>query len=135
MKELLSTSFTKIEYLEENDILVSRFLGNIGNEDYSSIWASMMEFSNRFKTNNIIIDQSNIGDVSFMARGKVIIKHLPAIKKEVGEDFTVAVVTSPNVANKSGMKYMAKAFKRLLSSFDINFFDQEKEAIEWIAVK
>ncbi len=135
MKELFSTSFGKIDHIEEGNILICRFLGSINYDDYSAIWGKLIELTKEFKGKRFIMDQSKVGDVSFMARGKVIIKHLPAIKREVGDNFTVALLTSSNVVSKSGMVYMVKAFKKLISSFDTESFNEETEAIKWIITK
>ncbi len=52
----------------------------------------------------------------------------------MGEDLRVAIVTSKSAIHKSGIRYLVKTFQKL-GSFTIEFFDDNKEAINWLSQK
>ncbi len=134
MKELFSSAHGKVAHLEDDGIIVMRFIGDMPDEAYFEIWENSIKHSLETNSNNFLIDQSQIGNVSFLARSKVVIKYLPTIKKEIGESLKAAVFTSSKVVHKSGMKYLAKTFQKL-ASFNIEFFNNEQDAINWIREK
>ena len=132
MKELFSSENAQILLTEDEKVLVYRFIGDITDETYFEIWRKVFELTFEAGVKKHLADQSQIGKVSFRARGKVILKHLPEFKKEMGADFRTAIVTSKNMVNKSAVTYMVKAFKALVSSINTEFFQEEEEAIKWL---
>ena len=124
----------KVAHLEDDGIIVMRFIGDMPDEAYFEIWDNSIEGAVKAESKLFLIDQSQIGNVSFMARSKVVIKYLPTIKKEIGKYLKVAVLTSSSVVHKSGMKYLAKTFQKL-ASFNIEFFNDETEALKWLGEK
>lgn len=116
MKELFKTKNAEIQLIEDKGILVYRFIGDIADEDYFDIWKNVFSLTVEHQVFKFLADQSKIGKVGFSARAKVILKHLPAVKKEIGEDITTAILTSNNMVNKAGVSYMTKAFQKLTSS-------------------
>ena len=135
MKELFNSENAQILLLEDKGILVYRFIGDISDETYFEIWKNIFALTLENKVFKFLADQSQIGKVGFSARAKVILKHLPAFKKELGGDITTAILTSNNMANKAGVSYMAKAFQKLTSKIsDHKYFDEEEKAIDWLSV-
>lgn len=134
MEELFSSENGKVAHLSNDGIIIMRFIGDMSDEAYFEIWDNSIECAIKTESKLFLIDQSQIGNVSFMARSKVVIKYLPTIKKEIGRKLKVAVLTSGSVVHKSGMKYLAKTFQKL-ASFNIEFFNDEKGAIYWIGEK
>ncbi len=134
MKELFSSENAQILLIEDKKILVYRFIGDISDETYFEIWRNIFALTLKNKVFKFLADQSQIGKVGFSARAKVILKHLPALKKELEGDITTAILTSNNVVNKAGVSYMAKAFQKLTSSIsDHKYFEDEEEAINWLS--
>ncbi len=129
MKKLFSSENADILLTEDKKVLVYRFIGDIEDETYFEIWRKVFELTFEKGVKKHLVDQSQVGKISFRARGKVILKHLPAFKKEIGADFKTAIVTSKSIVNKSGVTYMVKAFKALFSSINTEFFEEERERL------
>lgn len=121
----------EIELITPGDILFITFKGNIEDDDYKEIWETGVEKAIELNTERFIFDQMNIGKVSFKARGWVILKMLPTIKKELGKGLKIGVLSSKDLVNKSGVKYMVGMFKKM-ASLDVTFFVDRDSAIEEI---
>ena len=132
MEELFCSENGKVEYLAEEGIIVMRFIGDMKDEAYFEVWENIIKSAVETGAKHFINDQREIGNVSFKARSMVVIKYIPTIKKEIGEDLKVAIVTSKSAIHKSGIKYLVKTFQKL-GSFNIEFFDNNREAINWLS--
>ena len=131
MKELFSSKNSEILLLEELNVLIIRFIGDMTDEAYFEIWEKGLEFAIQKGSKRFIMDQSPVGHVSFTARSKVIMRYLPRYKKGLGKELKVGVLSSSNMIHSAGIKYMVKTFKSL-TSFSIEFFSAEDDAIEWL---
>lgn len=134
MEELFSSKNGKVEYLSDEGIIVMRFIGDMTDEAYFEVWENIIIGAVDKGAKHFLNDQSEIGNVSFKARSMVVIKYIPTIKKKVGENLTVAIVTSKSAIHKSGIRYLVKTFQKL-GSFNIEFFDSKREAISWLSQK
>ena len=99
---------------------------------YKAMWNRSLFFSEKFQINRFIIDQRSIGKVSFSARGWVVIKVFPTLKKILPGSVHAAVLKSENLAHKSGMTFLAKAFEKL-SGYQVGFFSDEAEGVAWLS--
>ncbi len=131
MKELFSSKNSEILHLEEANILIIRFIDDISDDAYFEIWEKGLELAIEKDSRRIIMDQSPVGHVSFTARSKVIMRYLPRYKKGLGKELQVGVLSSSNMIHSAGIKYMVKTFKSL-TSFSIEFFSVEGDAIKWL---
>ena len=120
-----------IELISSANILHITFKGNIEDDDYKEIWETGVEKAIELNIERFIFDQMNIGKVSFKARGWVILKMLPIIKKELGKGLKIGILSSKDLVNKSGVKYMVGMFKKM-ASLDVTFYPDIESAIEEI---
>ena len=107
--------------LINDKILFVKFEGNITDDDYKEIWETGVEKAIELNIEHFIFDQSKIGQVSFKARGWVILKMLPRIKKELSKGLKIGVVSSKDLVNKSGVKYLVGMFEKM-ASLNVNFY-------------
>jgi len=129
--EKITLSNGVIELITPENILHITFKGNIEDDDYKEIWETGVEKAIELNIERFVFDQMNIGKVSFKARGWVILKMLPTIKKELGKGLKIGVLSSKDLVNKSGVKYMVGMFKKM-ASLDVTFFTDIETAIDEI---
>lgn len=119
-------SFDRTHY-----VLKLQFLGDMSDEVYKEFWTKAIDFGRDHQVNRIIIDQSQIGNVSFLARGWVVMSAFPRVKKEFPASLASAILSSGRVVQKTGMQYLLKAFKGL-SGYKVEVVPSEEEAIAWL---
>ena len=120
-----------IELITPGNILYITFKGNIEDDDYKGIWQTGVDKAVELNIERFIFDQTNIGRVSFKARGWVILKMLPTIKKELGKGLKIGVLSSKDLVNKSGVKYMVGMFEKM-AGLKVTFFSNFDAAVEEI---
>ena len=116
-----------IELIEPQKILYINFIGDMPEEDYKNIWSTSVDLSIEHKIENFLFDQSNIGKVGFTARGWVILKILPRIKKELGKDINIGIISSKSMINKSGVSYLTSMFEKM-ADLKITFYPDVETA-------
>lgn len=97
----------------ENTIVLMKFIGDMSDEEYKSFWTRSINFAVERQINRVIIDQGEIGNVSFKARGWVVINAFPRVKKEMPRNMAASILSSGRVVQKTGMQYLLKAFKAI----------------------
>lgn len=108
------------------------FLGDMSDEIYKEFWTKAIDFGIQKNCNRVIIDQSQIGNVSFNARGWVVVNAFPRIKKSMPKSLAGAVIASSRVVQKTGVQYLMKAFKGL-TGYQVEMFPNDEEAIAWLS--
>ena len=108
-----------------------RFVGDLSDELYKEMWSKSLETVVEHKISNYLIDQQEIGNVSFSARAWVLVKILPQVRKQVGEPIFAAILPSTNLMHSTGMDFLAKGFSKL-SRIYLQKFAQETSAIHWL---
>lgn len=134
MKELFSSKNSEILHFEGENILIIRFIGDMSDEAYYEVWEKGLEYAIEKESRRFIMDQSPVGHVSFSARSKVVMRYLPRYRKNLGKELKVGVLSSSNMIHSAGIKYMVKTF-RSLTSFSIELFSSESDAIGWLTRK
>jgi len=119
----------EIELIEPQKILYINFVGDIAEDDYKNIWSTGVDLGVEHKLDKFLFDQSNIGKVSFTARGWVILKMLPRIKKDLGKGINVGIISSKNMINKSGVSYLKSMFEKM-AGLKITFYPDIDSARE-----
>lgn len=100
----------ELQFDQENRILLMKFMGNFTDEVYKSFWTQAIDLCAVQKISRIVIDQREIGNVSFNARGWVAINGFPRVKKELPKDLAAVILSSGRMVQKTGMQYLMKAF-------------------------
>ncbi len=126
-----SENYCEIEYDKNGHILYMKFVGDMNDSEYKDIWRTSVQNAFEFGIEKIIIDQSEIGDVPFLARAWVVTSLYKRIKRELSPDLAISVLSSSNSVHKSGMQYLVKAFKKI-SGFAIEFHPTYDEATTWL---
>lgn len=129
-QEKAKGSFFYLGYNPDENALLMKFIGDISDEDYKSIWHQAFDTVYKLGIENILIDQREIGVVSFSARAWVMVKMFPKIKRELSPDLAGSVLSSSNLVYKSGVQYLVKAFKKI-SGYKIEFHNNYEESMEW----
>ncbi len=132
MQDYKSHPNWKIQYNDEHNILIMRCYGDISDDIYKTMWEEAIKLSLERNIRRFLIDQREIGRVSFSARGWVIVSLFPKIKSKLSKEVRAAVLKSSNMANSSGIMFLVKAFKKV-SGYDIDFFDSDKSGIVWLS--
>jgi hypothetical protein len=129
MDILISDQNFTLKLDEENRLIVMRFIGDIEDEAYKKYWEDSFVHALRCQVNRVVVDQSEVGNVSFNARGWVAIKMFPKINKQLPSDLAGAIISSSRLTQRSGLQYLTKTFQAL-TNFRLEFCKDEQEAVE-----
>lgn len=131
MKLIDSSPNYEICYEVESGIIMMKFIGDMSDEIYKHFWTIAIDFGIEKQVNRIIIDQQQIGNVSFKARGWAVISAFPRVKKHMPNNVAVAVLSSGKIVHKTGMQYLMKAFVAL-TSYKVDVFPTMEEAVNYL---
>lgn len=131
MKVLFSSKNSEILHIEDTNILVIKFIGNMTDEAYFEIWEKVLLLAVAKESKRLIVDQLLGEPVSFAARSKVVRVYLQQYKKNIGNELKVGVLMSANNIYNAGAKYLVEIF-RSQTSFKIKFFSEKGDAIKWL---
>ncbi len=131
MTVLFHSKNSEILHLEEENILIIRFIGDITDAAYFEIWEKGLVLMVSNDSKRLIMDQSQSGHVSYAARSKVVREYVQQYKKKINGDAKVGVLISENEMQSAGVKYLVEIF-RSQTPFEIKFFKTEAAAIEWL---
>ncbi len=131
MKALFTSKSSEILHIEDDNIIIIRFIGDISDEAYFEIWEQGLILMVDHACIRMIMDQSLSGHVSYAARSKVVREYVQQYKKKIDKNAKVGVLTSENEIHNAGVKYLVEIF-RSQTPFKIEFFNAENDAIEWL---
>lgn len=131
MKELKSETYCQVDYDINGHILYMKFIGSMKESQYKDIWRNSVQFAFEKGIEKIVIDQTQIGSIPFLARAWVITSLYSKIKRELSPDLIVSVLSSGDSGHRSGMQYLVKAFKKI-SGYEIGFHKSYEEANIWL---
>lgn len=129
--EVSSDQHFYVGFDNTNHILLMKFIGAMSDDEYKQIWHTAFDQCFEKGINKLIIDQSNIGNVSFSARAWVMVKMYPKIKRELSPDIKGAIISSSHVVHRTGVHYLVKAFQKV-SGFKIEFHEDYESATAWL---
>lgn len=131
MEVILKIGQSQVLYDADNKIIMMHFAGDMPDEAYKEFWTKSIDFGEKHRLNRIIIDQRDIGNVSFNARGWVVINAFPRVKRVLPSNMVAAVLGSERVVQKTGMQYLLKAF-RALTGYRVEVFSTQEEAVAFL---
>lgn len=131
MEVVATANEAKLLFNAESKVLVMRFEGDMPDDVYKGFWTEAIDYAAENQINRIIIDQQNIGNVSFNARGWVVISGFPRVKKVLPASLAAGILSSKKVVQKTGMQYLLKAFKTI-TGYKVELFPTEEEAIAFL---
>lgn len=134
MKVLFTSKSSEILHIEDANIIIIRFIGDITDEAYFEIWEQGLILMVEHASIRLIMDQSQSGHVSYTARSKVVREYVQQYKKKIDKNAKVGVLTSENEMQSAGVKYLVEIF-RSQTPFEIEFFKTEEAAAEWLTSK
>ncbi len=131
MKALFTSKSSEILHIEDANIIIIRFIGDITDEAYFEIWEKGLVLLVSCNCKHLIMDQSQAGHVSYAARGKVVREYVQQYKKKIDKNAEVGILTSENEIHSAGVKYLVEIF-RSQTPFEIEFFKTEEAAKQWL---
>ncbi|EMR04361.1 hypothetical protein [Cesiribacter andamanensis] len=131
MEVVLTVGQSQTLWDAENKIIKLYFAGDMTDDAYKEFWTKTIDYGEKLQVNRIIIDQRDIGNVSFNARGWVVINAFPRIKRVLPNNIVAGVLGSNKIVQKTGMQYLLKAFKTL-TGYKVEIFATQEEAIAFI---
>lgn len=126
-----SVGLSEVFYDASNKIVMMCFKGDMSDETYKGFWTKAIDFGEKNRVNRIIIDQRAIGNVSFNARGWVVISAFPRVKKVLPASLVAAILGSERIVQKTGMQYLLKAF-RTLTGYKVEVYPNQEEAVAFL---
>ena len=130
-KEIASDQHFYIGFDNKHHILLMKFIGDMKDDEYKQIWRIAFDQAFEKGVEKLLIDQTEIGNVSFSARAWVMVKMYPKIKRELSPDMVGAMISSANVVHRTGLQYLVKAFQKV-SGYKVEFYENYHDAREWL---
>ena len=121
----------ELQFDTEHHVLLMKFKGDFTDEVYKYFWTKAIDLCAVQKINRVVIDQRDIGNVSFNARGWVVINGFPRVKKELPKDLAAVILSSGRVVQKTGMQYLMKAFVSL-TGFKVEIHPSLEEGVAFL---
>lgn len=131
MKTIASSSNYELSYDSDSGIVMMKFMGDFTDQEYKHFWTTAIDFGVKQQASRIIIDQQAIGNVSFTARGWVVVSAFPRVKKEMPKNLAAAVLSSGKVVQKTGMQYLLKTFVAL-TGYKVEVYPTMEDAIAYL---
>jgi hypothetical protein len=131
MKAVRTSKNGSVHYDSRQYIVLIKFHGVIADEDYKQAWRDAVEVTFEFGAEKIIIDQSGVEQVGLKARAWVVMKIYPQIKRDLSPDLAVAVITSSDTQQRSGVQYLIKA-AQAISGYSIAIVPDQAAAVAWL---
>lgn len=131
MEAIETIDQSQVLYDAESKIVKLLFKGDLSDDAYKKFWTRGIDFCEKSQINRIIVDQRDIGNVSFNARGWVVISAFPRVKKVLPNNLVAAILGSERVVQKTGMQYLLKAF-RGLTGYRVEIFPNHEEAVAFL---
>ncbi|WP_225000054.1 hypothetical protein [Cesiribacter sp. SM1] len=131
MEKIITVEQAQTLYDASNKIIKMTFIGDMSDDSYKAFWTKSIDFAEKQQVNRIIIDQRQIGNVSFNARGWVVISAFPRVKKVLPNNMAAAILGSEKIMQKTGMQYLLKAF-RTLTGYTVEILPDQEEAVAFL---
>lgn len=131
METIASSPNYELNFDPENNIALMKFIGDMSDEVYKEFWTKAIDFAVENRINRVIIDQGSIGNVSFKARGWVVINAFPRVKKEMPKNMAASILSSGRIVQKTGMQYLLKAFVAL-TGYQVQVFPTIAECVSFL---
>lgn len=131
METIASSPNYELKFDSESHLVLMKFIGDMSDEVYKGFWTKAIDFGIEKQINRIIVDQGSIGNVSFNARGWVVINAFPRIKREMPSNMAAGILSSGRVVQKTGMQYLLKAFVAL-TGYKVQVFPTIEECVSFL---
>lgn len=127
-------SITSFVNNKEEYILI-KMEGDINEEEYKEVFMLLLDPEKTQGYNKVLFNQENIGSVSSKSRAWLVMKFMPMLQKQLGENFEVAVVKSSTTFQRIAAQVLLKSLMAINNKFRIGYFDDRNTAKEWLASK
>ena len=127
-------SITSFVNNKEEYILI-KMEGDINEEEYKEVFMLLLDPEKTQGYNKVLFNQENIGSVSSKSRAWLVMKFMPMLQKQLGENFEVAVVKSSTTFQRIAAQVLLKSLMAINNKFRIGYFDDRNTAKEWLAYK
>ncbi|NJL14113.1 MAG: STAS/SEC14 domain-containing protein [Microscillaceae bacterium] len=132
MNEILfEASYTRIELDAENRVIILRLIGVINHEDYKNMWNTFIDKVQEYDIQKMIADQTALERSGMESKAWLVAKWFPKVRKILGNDIKIALVTSRSLFTRIGGEYIVNAV-RSMSKFDIRMYNTFDAALEWL---
>ncbi|GAB4406857.1 MAG: hypothetical protein OHK0053_33280 [Microscillaceae bacterium] len=132
MNEILfEAPYTRIEMDAENRVIILRLIGVIGHDDYKNMWNTLIEKVQEHNIQKMIADQTTLERSGMESKAWLVAKWFPKVRKILGNDIKIALVTSRSLFTRIGGEYIVNAV-RSMSKFDIRMYNTFDAALEWL---
>ena len=127
-------SITSFVNNKEEYILI-KMEGDINEEEYKEVFMLLLDPEKTQGYNKVLFNQENIGSGSSKSRAWLVMKFMPMLQKQLGENFEVAVVKSSTTFQRIAAQVLLKSLMAINNKFRIGYFDDRNTAKEWLASK
>lgn len=132
--ESLDKSITSYVNNKEGYILI-KMEGDINDEEYKEVFMLLLDREKTQGYTKVLFTQENIGSVSSRSRAWLVLKFVPMLQKQLGENFAVAVVKSSTTFQRIAAQLLLKSIMAINNKFKIGYFEDRTTAKEWLTSK
>ncbi len=127
-------SITSYVNNKEGYILI-KMEGDINEEEYKEVFLLLLDREKTHGYTKVLFTQENVGNISSRSRAWLVLKFMPMLQKQLGENFEVAVVKSSTTFQRIAAQVLLKSLMAINNKFKIGYFEDRIVAKEWLFSK
>jgi hypothetical protein len=127
-------SITSYVNNKEEYILI-KMDGDIDEEEYKEVFLLLLDPEKTHGYTKVLFNQENVGSVSSKSRAWLVLKFMPMLQKQLGENFEVAVIKSGTTFQRIAAQVLLRSLMAINNKFKIGYFDDRVIAKEWLLSK
>lgn len=132
--ESLDKSITSYVNNKEEYILI-KMEGDINEEEYKEVFLLLLDPEKTQGYTKVLFNQENVGSVSSKSRAWLVLKFMPMLQKQLGENFEVAVIKSSTTFQRIAAQVLLRSLMAINNKFKIGYFEERGIAKEWLLSK
>ncbi len=117
----------------KEEYIIIKMEGDIDEEQYKEVFLLLLDPEKTHGYNKVLFLQENVGSVSSKSRAWLVLKFMPMLQKQLGENFEVAVVKSSTTFQRIAAQVLLRSLMAINNKFKIGYFEDRTTAKEWLS--
>lgn len=119
----------------KEEYILIKMEGDINEEEYKEVFMLLLDAEKTQGYTKVLFNQENVGNVSSKSRAWLVLKFMPMLQKQLGENFEVAVIKSSTPLQRIAAQVLLKSLMAINNKFKIAYFEERGVAKEWLLSK
>ena len=119
----------------KEEYIIIKMEGDINEDEYKEVFLLLLDPKKTHGYTRVLFNQENVGAVSSKSRAWLVLKFMPMLQKQLGENFEVAVVKSSTTFQRIAAQVLLRSIMAINNKFKIGYFEERGIAKEWLVSK